>query len=431
MKPALRIGVYIILPVLTLILGWQLGVQSQQIQIQNAIAELEYMFDGSSGSGVTITDPQKDVDIALLWSVWRLLLSEYIHPEELQANEMLYGAVHGLVSSVKDPYTMFMTPKENTDFTDYLDGNLKGIGAELTMRNELVTVVAPLKGSPAKLAGIKPEDIIVEVDGTNIVGKSLSEVVSLIRGPIGTDVTLGIAREAETEVLDITITREEISVPSIEAEIIAYQGSSVGYISINQFGDTTADEVATEFKRLETKGIDQLIIDVRYNGGGYLDRSIDIVSMFLSEGKVVTVNRRNQEPLTQFVKGRALNSTIPMVVLINSGSASASEIVAGAFKDNDRAVLIGTKSFGKGTVQEIFGLPGGASVRVTVAKWLTPNGVEIDHNGIMPNYTVEQIEEKDLAEDEEDPDEQLNAALEYLVNGTVPPRSATGSTIIE
>lgn len=428
MKSALRIAVYIILPILTLMLGWQLGVQSQQVQIKNAIAELEYVFDGSAGSGTTITDPEKDVNIAILWSVWRLLQSEYIHPEELQTNKMLYGSVRGLVGSIEDPYTMFMTPKENTDFTDYLDGNLKGIGAELTMRNELVTVVAPLKGSPAKLAGIEPADIIVEVDGVSVVGKSLTEVVSLIRGPIGTDVTLGIAREEQSKLLDITITREEISVPSIEAEVIQHKGSAVGYISINQFGDTTASEVEAEYKQLEAEGISHLILDVRYNGGGYLESSIDIVSMFLSEGKVVTVDRRNQEPLTQFVKGRALNASIPLVVLVNGGSASASEIVAGALKENNRAILIGTKTFGKGTVQEIFSLPGGASVRVTVAKWLTPNGIEINKNGIEPNYTVKQIEEE-LTDDQEDTDEQLQAALDYLVNGTEPVAVGTGATI--
>lgn len=432
MKSIIRLVIYILLPVLTLVLGWQLGVRSQEVRIQNAIQNLEYIFDGSTGSGSTISDPEQEVNIALLWSVWRLLLAEYIEPQKLETSPMLYGAVAGMVRAVKDPYTVFMTPKENTEFTDYLEGNLEGIGAELTLRNELVTVVAPLKGSPAKLAGLEPADIIAEVDGDSIVGKSLLEVVQLIRGPMGTEVTLGILRKDATELLQITIMREAITVPSVESEVKILNNKKIGYISINQFGENTATEVASAYTEVSKDPLDGLIIDVRYNGGGYLERAIDIVSMFLSEGKVVTVARRDSEPLTHFVHGRALNSTIPLVVLVNGGSASASEIVAGAFKDAKRATLIGTKTFGKGTVQEIFTLPGGASVRITIAKWLTPNGTEIDHNGIMPDIIVEQIDSPEQATEnnEEDTDEQLQAALEYLATGKKPVQSGSGNTVI-
>lgn len=321
---------------------------------------------------------------------------------------MIHGAVRGLVEAVGDPYTSFMPPKENKEFRQSLNGSLQGIGAELTMKEDDIVVVAPLKGSPAEAAGLMPDDIITHVDGQSIEGYTLSDAVEIIRGPKGTEVTLTISRDGRED--DITITREEITVPSVESEVKEYAGKDIGYIALNRFGDTTTEEVASAVKDLMKQDIQGLIFDVRFNGGGYFDKAVDLSSMFLEKGKVVSVAHREGEPIHHYASGRPIAPTIPMVVLINEGSASASEILAGALQDNGRATIIGKKSFGKGTVQEVFELPGGTSIRITTARWLTPNGTDLGKEGVHPDIDVDRTKED--IEAEKDP--QLDAALELL-----------------
>jgi carboxyl-terminal processing protease len=240
----------------------------------------------------------------------------------------------------------------------------------------------------------------------------LGDAVELIRGPKGTDVTLTVKREGEGS-LDITITRDDIKVPSVESEIKEYDEKRIGYISLNRFGDTTTEEVEESVKSHLEEGVDGLIVDVRFNGGGYLDKAIDLSSMFLTKGKVVSVERREGEPTHHYVTGRPIAEDIPLVVLINEGSASASEILAGALQDQSRATIIGKKSFGKGTVQEVFDLPGGTSVRITTARWLTPDGKDLGKEGVSPDIEVERTREQIQAK--EDP--QLDTALELLTKG--------------
>jgi len=338
------------------------------------------------------------------------MLKHYIHPEELEVQPMLYGAVRGLVRSAGDPYSVFMNPSENTEFHQSLNGELEGIGAELTLRNDLIVVVAPLKGSPASKAGLLPEDIIVKVDGESTEGETLHETVQRIRGPRGTDVMLTVYREKEGNV-EITITRQHINVPSVESELLETDDGTVAYITINQFAEDTTKETRKALETLLDDNPDGLIVDVRYNGGGYLDRAIDLVSMFLQKGKVVSVARKEGSPEAHFVYGRPINTEIPMAVLINQGSASASEILAGALQDHGRATIIGMTSFGKGTIQEIFSLPGGSSLRITVAKWLTPNGTDLGKEGVHPDIEVDRTPED--VEQELDP--QLDKALEILL----------------
>ena len=400
----------VVLPVLTLFLGIQIGVSHERQQLNSEYALIEEAFEGGTGSGTLIKDPEKEVDISLLWSVWRLLTKNYIHPEDLDVTPMIHGAVTGLVGAIGDPYTSFMPPQENTAFRQSLNGSLQGIGAELTMKEADIVVVAPLKGSPAEAAGLMPDDIITHVDEQSLEGYDLTAAVELIRGPKGTDVTLTINRPNTNPAMDITITRDEITVPSTEWEVKEYDGKSIGYISLNRFGNTTTEEVEDAVKELQTKNISGLIFDVRYNGGGYLDKAIDLSSMFLTKGKVVSVARREGEPTHHYVTGSPIAPDVPLVVLINAGSASASEILAGALQDNGRATVIGKTSFGKGTVQEVFELPGGTSVRITTAKWLTPNGKDLSKEGIHPDIDVERTQEQMQAE--EDP--QLDAALELL-----------------
>ena len=416
MPKALRTLTLVILPALTLLLGMQIGMSVGQKRIDLLTRDLDAIYGGGMGSGATVTDPEKEVDMTLFWSVWKLLARHYIDEGKLQAAPMLFGATNGLVRSLGDPYTAFMTPTENKDFTDALQGHLQGIGAELTVREERIVVVAPLKGSPAEAAGLFPEDIILRVGGEDIAGESLNAVVQRIRGRKGTSVTLTIFRPGTDEEFDKTIVREDIRVPSVESGMKETADGPVGIVTINQFGDTTTREVEEAIKEFDRTKLRGLILDVRFNGGGYLEGAIDLTSMFIRSGQVVSVVRRNGEPVIHYVNQRPINTEIPLAVLVNEGSASASEILAGALQDAGRATVIGKKTFGKGTVQEIFELPNGASVRITIARWLTPGGRDLGKEGVTPDIAVDRTREQIIAK--EDP--QLDAAVEWLLHGKRP-----------
>jgi len=277
-------------------------------------------------------------------------------------------------------------------------------------------VVAPLKGSPASKAGLEPEDVITHVDDTDISGQTLHQVVQLIRGPKGSKVTLTITRADEPESIKIKITRAAIHIPSVEYEVLETATGSIGFIQLNQFGDDSVKEVKDALNDIRNREADGVIIDVRFNGGGYLEGAVDITSMFLREGKVVSVERRNGEPTNHYVSGRPSDPDIPLVILINEGSASASEILAGCLQDHERATVVGKKSFGKGTVQEVFDLPGNASVRMTVARWLTPNGTDLGKDGVVPDIEIDRTRQQII--DEVDP--QLDAAIEWMLDGERP-----------
>lgn len=399
----------VLLPVITLSLGWGLGVRFEQRKLQNQYSHLEDVM-GTTGSGSVATDPEKEVDITLMWSVWRLLINHYIDPHKLQSTTLLYGAVQGLVAAVGDPYTSFMPPKEDKEFKESLDGTLEGIGAELTQKDGNVVVVAPLKGSPAETAGLMPDDMITMVDGVALKDISLADAVGKIRGPKGSTVKLTIERKTVTEPMEISIVRDAIKVPSTEFSIKEYKGNTIGYIALNRFGDTTTEEVRKEVTEFMKKKVNGVIFDVRFNGGGYLDKAVDLASIFMKQGKVVTVARRGGDDTNYYVTGKPIAGDVPLIVLINEGSASASEILAGALQDNKRATIIGKKSFGKGTVQEVFDLPGGTSVRITTARWLTPNGRDLGKEGVHPDIEVDRTKEQMQAK--EDP--QLDKALEVV-----------------
>lgn len=424
-----RILALVLLPLFTLLIGWQLGVHTQQQEVIALQQRLEQMYGGTTQSGAVLGDPEEEVDIGLLWNVWRALQAHYIEPGDMDAQKMLFGAVGGMVSAVGDPYTVFMTPVENTDFRDSLSGHLQGIGAELGERENRIIVVSPLKGSPAERAGLLPEDVIVQVDDMEITDQNLNEVVTRIRGAKGTKVTLKILREGEDDLLTFTITRDDITVPSTEYEVKQSGSGSVGVLSVNQFGTETISEIRTILRDVKPAELDGLIIDLRYNGGGYLDGAIDLVSMFLREGTVVTVQGRDEsDTQVHAVSGRPVLPEIPLVVLQNQASASASEIAAGALQDHKRATVIGTKSFGKGTVQEVLDLPGGSSLRVTIAKWLTPGGRDLGKEGVEPDILVDRTRE-DI---ESGRDPQMLTALEWLLDGQdISAQFRTGSGAVQ
>ncbi len=418
-----RTAAYVLVPLFTLILGWQIGVYDQQKELIDLHQRLELLYTGSTESGALVGDPEKEVDLSLLWGVWRILQSRYVEPDALKTGDLVIGAVRGMVEAVGDPYTLFMTPKENTDFRDSLSGHLQGIGAELAEREDSIVIVSPLKGSPAERAGLLPQDVIVEVNGIDMTGKNLQEVVTHIRGPKGTQVTIKVLREDEDDLVTFTITRDDITVPSTEYEVKKSGSGSVGLLTINQFGTETIGEVRTILEQIDPATLDGLIIDLRYNGGGYLEGSVDLVSMFQQEGKVVSVEERDGEAQHHYVSARPILAGIPLVVLTNEGTASASEIVAGALQDHKRATIIGTKSFGKGTVQEVIDLPGGSSLRVTIAHWLTPNGRNLGKEGVTPDIIIDRTREDfDAGQDP-----QLQAALEWLLDGEKPVVTGSGA----
>ena len=391
-------------------LGWQIGMQVEHRKNTVRDALFEERF-GLSGSGVTFReDPEKEVDLSLLLAVWRMLDRNYVDPSVLTIDTLRFGAVKGLVEAVGDPYSAFMTPVESSEFQRVLQGTLEGIGAELTMRDGQITVVAPLKGSPASRAGLLPSDVVVKVDGISLDGVNLQEAVRRIRGERGTKVMLAVFRPSTSADLTFEIVREKITVPSTEHEVLKTATGAIGYVAINQFGDDTTKETRAALEDLKKHRLSGAILDLRFNGGGYLDGSIEVVSFFLAQGKVVGVYRRGEAEESHFVLGDVILPDLPLVVLINEGSASASEIVAGALQDNRRAVIVGAKSFGKGTVQDVIDLPGGSSLRVTVAKWKTPSGRDLGKEGVHPDLAVPMKAEDYVA----GRDPQKAAAIEYL-----------------
>ncbi len=421
----LRTLVLGLLPLIALVLGFQLGASYEARHMESERTRMEELFT-LTGSGQTLQgDPEQKVDLSIFWGVWRLLGKHYISPNDMAVDKMVYGAVGGMVSALGDPYTVFMTPVDSKSFQDALSGTLEGIGAQLDLSNGQVVVVAPIKGSPADKAGLLTKDVIVKVNDQDLEGMALDQVVSLIRGPKGTTVSLSILRDGKTAPIVIPVIREAIHIPSVESKVVKTQTGSIGVLTLNQFGDDSVVEMKKAIQGLP-QGLRGVVLDLRFNGGGYLDGAVDIVSMFQSSGKVVSVVRRDTPAQESVVNGQVLLPDVPLVVLINGGSASASEITAGALKDNGRATLIGTQSFGKGTVQEIIDLPGGSSLRVTTAKWLTPSGHDLAKKGISPDIIIDRSAEEYRA----GKDPQLDVAALWLTMHRVASNAKTASGVI-
>lgn len=355
-----------------------------------------------------------NLDFSLFWKVWDDLSNKYYDSEKINSSAMIYGAIEGMVRAVGDPYTVFLPPNENKVVNEDLSGSFEGVGIQIGFKGTQLAVVTPLPGSPAEKAGIKPGDYIIGITdkAKNIergtVGISLPEAVEIIRGKSGTEVTLTLLRDGEGEPLTKTLKRQKIDVPTI---ILSYvgEGQSIAYLRLLKFGSETDSEwqkaVREIIAKKEVKG---MVLDLRSNPGGYMQGAIDIASDFLKLGNVVVVEERGDKTKTEFkVEKIGLLQNLPTVVLINEGSASASEILAGALRDNKKIKLIGEKSFGKGTIQEPEELEGGSGIHITIAKWLTPSGYWVNEKGLDPDVTIE-----DNLETTED--EQLQEAIKTL-----------------
>ena len=303
----------------------------------------------------------------------------------LDFSKMVDGLKSGLVSSTGDPYTVYFNPADAKAFNDQLSGSITGIGAELgTDSNNNIVIVSPLDGYPAQKAGLKPKDLIVAIDGQSTSGMSVDLAVSKIRGNPGTQVRLFITRGSAIP-FEVTITRETITIPSVSYNVTG----NIGYIKISQFGSDTVELAQRAAKVFKDKSVKGVVLDLRSNPGGYLSGAVDVSSLWLESGKTVVTEKRGSQIIdTQYASGDATLSGLPTVVLIDGGSASASEITAGALRDNNVATLVGEKSFGKGSVQQVENLSDGAELKITIARWYTPAGKNIDKQGITPDVIV-------------------------------------------
>lgn len=374
-----------------------------------------FVFEPKSFKIINQNDSPKDVDYGLLWTAIAKLKANHIDQPKDDL-KILYGAVKGAISSVDDPYTEFFTPEELESFKVDLSGKFEGIGAEIGKRNGNIVVIAPLDGMPAQKAGLLPQDIIYKVDGKETVDWSVEEAVQNIRGPKGTEVVLTIIRDGRFEPFDVSIKRDQITVKPVKWEVKEVKGQDqsmkkIGVLTLSRFGDDTDALFAEAVQDLLKNGIDGLILDLRSNPGGYLESAVQLSSYWLEKGKlIVTEDHSVGEDKQYNSNGTNLLGDIKTVTLINGGSASASEILAGALKDNGKTTLVGVKSFGKGSVQEILDLPGSSALKVTIAKWITPGGRNLNKDGLEPDVKVEMSE--DDYKEERDP--QMDKALELV-----------------
>lgn len=385
-------------------LGFSASTENGNIQISREIPE------------------DRPLDFSLFWRVWDTLDSKYFDQEKLSTQDLIYGSIKGLVSAVGDPYTVFLPPDENRIIREDLQGTFEGVGIQIGFKGTRLAVIAPLPESPAERAGIKAGDLIVGIKDVakdldrNTVGITLPEAVEAIRGPAGSTVTLVLIRgESETPIL-VDVVREAIDVPSIIISNVNESGEvdesgSIVHIRLLKFSGETTDEWNRNIiEILKNPNITSVILDLRNNPGGFLQSSVDIASDFLELGSVVVIEENSNGEKNEFKTekiGKLTNMKI--VILINEGSASASEILAGALRDQAGLVLVGETSFGKGTIQEPIQVNGNSGLHITVAKWLTPSGYWVNGVGLIPDFEISD-------DPETEQDEQLLKAIEQLLN---------------
>lgn len=353
-------------------------------------------------------DMPQGLDFSIFWKTWDLIQTRYVDKDKLDTQELVYGALDGLVKSVGDPYTVFLRPKESQSFAQEIQGTFGGIGIEIGLRDNALTVIAPIKGTPAEKSGILAGDKILKIGDKSTEGIKINEAVELIRGPKGTPVRLTINRESFSTSKEITIFRDTIRIPTVSWKLIDNNTAYVQLFVFNRNVDADFKKIAREIVNSKA---DRIILDLRNNPGGLLDSSVNIAAYFLEPNQLVTEERFSDGKVDEFrtpANGQLKN--YPIAIVINKGSASASEILAGAIKDNRGVTIVGEKSFGKGSVQEVDELPGRASVKITIAKWFTPKGVSINDSGIEPDIEVKKTEEDINA----DRDPQLDKALEIV-----------------
>jgi len=390
-----------ILGVLFLSLGFLGGVAYQQSKKVETLGGQRPLINQDKG--------QPPVDFSLFWEVWDLVNEKFVDKGSADTQAMVYGAIEGMIGSLDDPFTSFMEPELSQKFQEEINGEFGGVGIEIGMRDKRITVIAPLKDTPAFKAGIEAGDIIIKIDDKDTADISLQGAVSMIRGKKGTKIRLTIFRDNDQKTFEIT--RDTIKVPTVELEFIG-ENKSIAYIQIHTFNRLVDNEFKNAAREVLASNADRIVLDLRNNPGGLLDSAIYIASWFLEDKTTVTIEKfgDGKEVIFQTENIGSLKH-LPVVILANEGSASASEILAGALRDNRDVKIIGEKTFGKGSVQELFNLSDTkATLKVTIAKWLTPNGTSINKNGIEPTISVDRT--TDDIENKRDP--QLDRAIEVV-----------------
>lgn len=361
-------------------------------------------------------DADAPVDFGQFWRAWNVINERYVPTKHkvVSNQEKVWGAIQGLASSLGDPYTYFLPPQEKQLFEQDVKGSFGGVGMQIGMKDGILTVIAPLKGSPAERAGIKAGDRILKIDDATTTDMTIDKALYLIRGNIGERVELTLYRDQAKEPYTVSIVREEIKVPTIDGKKM----DDVYVISLYGFPSTGAELFRQELRNFVLSGADKLVLDLRGNPGGYLEIAVDIASWFLPPGAVV-VREEEKGGQGMVYRSRGYNvfgKDLKMVILVDGGSASAAEILAGALAQHGVAKLIGTKTFGKGSVQELVPITDDTSLKITVARWITPNGTSLSDGGLDPDYVVPMTKE----DVEAGKDPQLDAALKYLRTGKIP-----------
>lgn len=326
------------------------------------------------------------VDFGIFWQTWNDLQSKYVDRGKLKTQDLVYGAIDGMVKAVGDPYTVFFPPKESENFTQEINGSFGGIGIEIGLRNSVITVIAPIEGTPAAKAGMLAGDKIVKIGDKPTDGMTINDAVNLIRGPKGTPVHLTVTREGLKDPKEFNIIRDTIKVPTVKWKMV---DDNTAYLQLFVFNRNADDDFKKAVGEITRSSATRLILDLRNNPGGLLDSAVNIAGYFLDPDQLVVSERFGNGKQDEYRSvANGVLKKYPLVVLLNQGSASASEILAGALKDQRGVTIVGAKSFGKGSVQEVDDLPGKASVKITIAKWYTPKGISINENGIDPDIKV-------------------------------------------
>lgn len=417
----LGVGMALLLVVAAFFSGVHFGsIQSSSIDLEAGILSL---FGG------TTARPDNEADLDEFWRVWNLMDEKFVEAsstERISEQDRVRGAIQGLVQSYGDPYTVFFPPSDADQFDEEISGNFGGLGMEVGIRNGVVTVIAPLPDTPAEKAGLLAADVIVKIDDVSTENMNINDAVRKMRGKEGTEVVLTVYRVGEADFLEIPVIRGIISIPTVKTE----QQGDVFIIALYSFNALAEQKMQEALREYVKSGANKLVLDLRDNPGGFLQGAVAVASHFMPVGEVVVRENFGDGSPEELYRsnGKTLGDLQPknMVVLVNGGSASASEIVAGALSQHNVATLIGETTFGKGSVQELVDLPGGSSLKVTIARWFTPDGTSISKAGLEPDIEVTRTVEQIMA----DEDPQLDAAIAWL-NGDKSVGTSTEDAVVE
>ncbi|NTV55428.1 MAG: S41 family peptidase [Candidatus Moranbacteria bacterium] len=367
-----------------LFVSYQFGVDHGKSQVNTADSGI--LSPGSVVFSNTASQ-EKTIDFSLYWKVWNVLKDKYVDRGNLDAKKLFYGSIKGMLAATGDPYTTFFDPEEQKSFNEDMSGKFEGIGAEMGMRDDILTIIAPLDDAPAQKAGLRPNDRVLKIDGESTTNLGLEAAVSKIRGQKGTEVKLTIYREGEDESREVSVVRDVINVKSVKT---TFRDDGIAVIRVSRFGDSTEKEFRDAVAMTVKRSPKAVVLDLRSNPGGLLNAAVSMASLMIPSGQTVVWEENGKgDRKAEKTEGGDVLSDIRTVVLIDEGSASASEILAGALReDRDNVTLVGKKSYGKGSVQELISVGSDMSVKVTVARWLTPKGNQINEKGISPDAEV-------------------------------------------